>query len=175
MACLNLDTPGDACLLCKYTDQEYLTNLFESLCGSTSAANVYHTMFQLFAERQKLLERQRLPFLKLEFSAFKHHFEHHVLSLRKVLYDDVDTVKHMKETVVCTRTFERHHVLNMLHYHEGLSVTSLILTYLAGRPLTEHVTMLTKRDGVFHVGQGVSHGLGVAVRLGYDEEGQSHR
>ena len=100
MACLNLDTPGDACLLCKYTDQEYLTNLFESLCGSTSAANVYHTMFQLFAERQKLLERQRLPFLKLEFSAFKHHFEHHVLSLRKVLYDDVDTVKHMKEVLM---------------------------------------------------------------------------
>ena len=54
-------------------------------------------MFNVFSERQKLLERQRLPFLKVEFSAFKHHFEHHVSSLRKVLHDDMDTVKQMKE------------------------------------------------------------------------------
>ena len=85
MACLDLDTPSNGCLLCQYTDQEYLTNLYESLYGST---NVYHTMFNVFRERQKLLERQRLPFLKLDFSAFKHHFEHQ---------DDIDTVRRMKE------------------------------------------------------------------------------
>jgi hypothetical protein len=91
---LNLDKPHEICVLCKYTEQEYLTNLFESLYGSP---NVYFDMFNVFSERQKLLERQRLPFLKVEFSEFKHHFEHHVSSLRKVLHDDIDTIKRMKE------------------------------------------------------------------------------
>ena len=68
--------------------------------SGVSTLSTQFLMFQVFAERQKLLERQRLPFLKLEFSAFKHHFEHHVLSLRKVLYDDVETLKRMKEVLM---------------------------------------------------------------------------
>ena len=91
---LNLDKPTEICQLCKHTEQEYLTNLFESLYGSP---NVYHTMFGVFSERQKLLERHQMPFLTLEFSEFKHHFEHHISSIRKVLHDDIDTVKQMKE------------------------------------------------------------------------------
>ena len=94
---LNLDKLHEICVLCKYTRQEYLTNLFESLYGSP---NVYHTMFGVFSERQKLLERQRLPFLKVDFPEFKRHFEHHVSSLRKVLHDDVNTVKQMKESLM---------------------------------------------------------------------------
>jgi len=54
-------------------------------------------MFNVFQERQKLLERHRMPFLTLDFPEFKHHFEHHVSSLRKVLHDDIDTIKRMKE------------------------------------------------------------------------------
>ena len=94
MTTLDLDKPAEICQLCKHTEQEYLTNLFESLYGSP---NVYHTMFSVFSERQKLLERHRMPFLKIDFPEFKHHFEHHVSSLRKVLHDDIDTVKQMKE------------------------------------------------------------------------------
>ena len=73
---LDLDKPHEICQLCKHTEQEYLTNLFESLYGSP---NVYHVMFSVFTHRQKLLERQRLPFLKVDFPEFKHHFEHQVL------------------------------------------------------------------------------------------------
>ena len=51
-------------------------------------------------ERQKLLERHRMPFLKIDFPEFKHHFEHHVSSLRKVLHDDIGTIKRMKEGVM---------------------------------------------------------------------------
>ena len=65
----------------RFTHMRYilnLTNLFESLYGSP---NVYFDMFNVFSERQKLLERHKMPFLKITFPEFKHHFEHHVPTL----------------------------------------------------------------------------------------------
>ena len=45
MACLDLDNPTNLCLLCKYPDQEYLTQLHETFCGTT---NVYPLMYEAF-------------------------------------------------------------------------------------------------------------------------------
>ena len=57
-------------------------------------------MYEAFQQRQRLLQRQKLQFLEVNFPAFKHHFEHHILSLRKVLQDDIDNVKRMKAVLM---------------------------------------------------------------------------
>ena len=71
---LNLDKPH-GCKLCKQ-GQEYLV-LDESLYGSP---NVYHTMFGVF-QSVKAPERHRMH-TTIDFPEFKHHFEHHVSSLK---------------------------------------------------------------------------------------------
>ena len=72
---LNLDSDDEIiieeddkseCILCKYTNHEFLDHLYYTLCGSTSKNNMYTTLFDTFDKRMKELDRQGFESHKLK-------------------------------------------------------------------------------------------------------------
>ena len=76
---LNLDSDDEIiieeddkseCILCKYTNHEFLDHLYYTLCGSTSKNNMYTTLFDTFDKRMKELDRQGFESHKLKIISY---------------------------------------------------------------------------------------------------------
>ena len=88
------------CVLCKYNNDEYLVQLQEAMASSTSKLNMYKTMYEAFKHRNTTLKDQNLQYIDINFIDFQIHFETHILSLRRIISQDIRLVKEMQDVLL---------------------------------------------------------------------------
>lgn len=84
------------CVLCKYNNDGYLVQLQEALVSSTSKLNMYKTMYEAFQHRNNMLKNQNLQYIEINFIDFQMHFDTHILSMRRIISQDIRLVKKMQ-------------------------------------------------------------------------------
>ena len=92
------DTDSD-CILCKYTNHDYLDHLYYTLCGSTSKNNMYTTLFDTFNKRMKELESQGFESHQLKKEALINHYETHFISMERAVIEDVRLCKKLMRSL----------------------------------------------------------------------------
>ena len=109
MGDLNLDNDGHPmvedsdkqdCVLCKYSNYDYLLQLQQALSSTTSKRNMYAVMFEAFKARMKLLKSQDFDYVEIDFPSFQNHFENHLLNLRRLVAHDIRLVKGMQQVLL---------------------------------------------------------------------------
>ena len=92
------DTDTD-CILCKYTNHDYLDHLYYTLCGSTSKNNMYTTLFDAFDKRMKELDRHGFESHKLKKDELINHYENHLISIERTAMEDIRLCKKMMKSL----------------------------------------------------------------------------
>lgn len=105
---LNLDSEDELiveeddkseCILCKYTNHEFLDHLYYTLCGSTSKNNMYTTLFDTFNKRMKELDRQGFESHQLKKDALINHYENHLITIERAAMEDIRLCKKMMKSL----------------------------------------------------------------------------
>ena len=87
------------CILCKYTNHEFLDHLYYTLCGSTSKNNMYTTLFDTFDKRMKELDRQGFESHELKKDELINHYENHLISIERTAMEDIRLCKKMMKSL----------------------------------------------------------------------------
>ena len=69
---------------------------------------------------------------------------------------DVDTSKHVVQALILHRILYRHHILDILHYTDGLGIASRVATDGTGVSVADVMTDMAILDLLFHTMDGLS-------------------
>ena len=87
------------CILCTYTNHNYLDQMHHTLSCTTSKTNLYTILHDAFNKQMNLLKKQGLEHHTITKDALVRHYEYHVISLERAVMEDVRLVKQMMETL----------------------------------------------------------------------------
>ena len=87
------------CILCQYTNHEFLDQMHNSLNCTTSKNNLYDILYDAFNKRMAELKKQGMEHHHISKEALIKHYEYHIISMEHSIMEDVRLVKQMMETL----------------------------------------------------------------------------
>ena len=87
------------CVLCMYTNHDYLDHMHHALNRTTSKSNLYNILYDAFNKRMIELKKQGMEHHTITKEALIKHYEYHIISMERSIMEDVRLVKQMMETL----------------------------------------------------------------------------
>ena len=87
------------CVLCMYTNHDYLDHMHHALNRTTSKSNLYNILYDAFNKRMTELKKQGMEHHTITKEALIKHYEYHIISMERSIMEDVRLVKQMMETL----------------------------------------------------------------------------
>ena len=105
---LNLDSEEEVpieedndtnCILCQYTNHEFLDQMHSSLNCTTSKNNLYDILYNAFNKQMNTLKQQNMEYHTISREQLVIHYENHLISLERSIIEDVRLVKQMMKNL----------------------------------------------------------------------------
>jgi len=92
------DTDSD-CILCKYTNHDYLDNIHRALNCTTSKSNLYDILYNAFNKQMDMLKQQNMEYHTLSREQLVVHYENHFICMERAAMEDIRLVKKMMKSL----------------------------------------------------------------------------
>ena len=87
------------CILCQYTNHEFLDQMHSSLNCTTSKNNLYDILYNAFNKQMNTLKQQNMEYHTISREQLVIHYENHLISLERSIIEDVRLVKQMMKNL----------------------------------------------------------------------------
>ena len=87
------------CILCQYTNHEFLDQMHSSLNCTTSKNNLYDILYNAFNKQMNTLKQQNMEYHTISREQLVIHYENHLISLERSIIEDVRLVKQMMKSL----------------------------------------------------------------------------
>ena len=87
------------CILCQYTNHEFLDQMHSSLNCTTSKNNLYDILYNAFNKQMNTLKQQNMEYHTISREQLVIHYENHLISLKRSIIEDVRLVKQMMKNL----------------------------------------------------------------------------
>ena len=105
---LNLDSDDEIvieeddkseCILCQYTNHDYLDHMHSALNCTTSKSNLYDILYNAFNKQMDMLKQQNLSYHTISREQLVVHYENHFISMERAAMEDVRLCKKMMKSL----------------------------------------------------------------------------
>ena len=92
------DTDTD-CILCQYTNHEFLDQMHSSLNCTTSKNNLYDILYNAFNKQMNTLKQQNMEYHTISRDQLINHYENHLISIERTAMEDIRLCKKMMKSL----------------------------------------------------------------------------
>ena len=71
------------CILCQYTNHEFLDQMHSSLNCTTSKNNLYDILYNAFNKQMNTLKQQNMEYHTISRDQLMNHYENHLISMER--------------------------------------------------------------------------------------------
>ena len=87
------------CILCQYTNHEFLDQMHSSLNCTTSKNNLYDILYNAFTKQMDILKRHNMEYHTISRDQLMNHYENHLISIERTAMEDIRLCKKMMKSL----------------------------------------------------------------------------
>ena len=87
------------CILCKYTNHDYLDQMHSSLNCTTSKTNLYNILHETFNMQMNILKQQNMEYHTISKETLVNHYENHLITIERAAIEDIRLCKKMMKNL----------------------------------------------------------------------------
>ena len=87
------------CVLCQFTNHDYLDNIHRALNCTTSKNNMYNVLYNAFNKQMDTLKQQNMEYHTISREQLVIHYETHCISIERTAMEDIRLVKKMMKSL----------------------------------------------------------------------------